>query len=86
MVESKGNYKFDRAVKGLKTVNNIIIDMLPLVDALEQQYQKKFTCNELLCCGLIYYCIKSLLIRFYSSSYDRIQGFSLIWLFVCNLY
>ena len=42
MVESKENYKFDRAVKGLKTVNNtcIIIDMLPLVDALEQQYQK----------------------------------------------
>lgn len=40
MVESKENYKFDRAVKGLKTVNNIIIDMQPLVDALEQQYQK----------------------------------------------
>ena len=40
MAESKENYKFDLGVEGLKTVNNIIIDMQPLVDALEQQYQK----------------------------------------------
>ena len=28
----------------LKTVDNIIPDMRPLVDAFEQQYRKKFTC------------------------------------------
>ena len=82
MVESKENYKFDLGIKGLKTVN-VILNMQPLVDALEQQYQKSLLVMN---CRLIYYCIKSLLTRFYSSSYDRIQGFSLIWLFVCNLY
>ena len=39
MVESKESYKFDLGIKGLKTVN-IILNMQPLVDALEQQYQK----------------------------------------------
>ena len=39
MVESKESYKFDLGIKGLKTVN-IILNMHPLVDALEQQYQK----------------------------------------------
>ena len=35
----------------IKTVDNIIIDMYPLVDAFEQQYKKKFTCDYLLCCS-----------------------------------
>ena len=39
MVESKESYKFDLGIKGLKTVN-IFLNMQPLVDALEQQYQK----------------------------------------------
>ena len=47
MVESKENYKFDLGVKGLKTVDNIlvIIDTWPLVDAFEQRYKEKFTCD-----------------------------------------
>ena len=45
MVDSKENYKFDLGVKVLKTVNNIIIDMQPLVDAFEQQHKKRFTCD-----------------------------------------
>ena len=39
MVESKESYKFDLGIKGLKTVNTIL-NKQPLVDALEQQYQK----------------------------------------------
>ena len=45
MIESEENYKFDLGVEGLKTVDNIIIDMWPLVDAFEQQYKIKVTCD-----------------------------------------
>ena len=40
MAESKENYKFDQRVEGLQTVDNIIIDKWPLVDAFRQQYKK----------------------------------------------
>ena len=45
MIESEENYKINLGVEGLKTLDNIIIDMWPLVDAFEQQYKIKFTCD-----------------------------------------
>ena len=47
MVDNKENYKFNLGVEGLKTLDNIlvIIHTWPLVDAFEQQYKKKFTCD-----------------------------------------
>lgn len=45
MIESEENYKFNLGVEGLKTLDNIIIDMWPLVNDFEQQYKIKFTCD-----------------------------------------
>ena len=68
MVESKESYKFDQRVEGLKTVDNIIIDMQPLVDAFEQQYKKGLLLINYCFVDLFIIVLKSLLIRFYSSS------------------
>ena len=35
----------ERYLDQSKTVDNIIKDMCPLVDTLEQQHKKKFTCD-----------------------------------------
>ena len=40
MAESKENYNFHLRVKRLQTVDNIIVDKWPLVDAFKQQYKK----------------------------------------------
>ena len=40
MAESKENYNFHLRVERLQTVDNIIVDKWPLVDALKQQYKK----------------------------------------------
>ena len=40
MAESKENYNFHLRVERLQTVDNIIVDKWPLVDAFKQQYKK----------------------------------------------
>ena len=39
------SFDIERYLHQLRTLDNIIKDMCPLVDTLEQQYKKKFTCD-----------------------------------------